>query len=121
VILADNAFTNLRVDDGRIIKLVLDRATLFLSIRDWQGDTLLIEFTDVIGIEGFGIVNVDLGGVNETSTDSLIEKACSIVEEPTAGFNCYSVLSAWNDRPLIRIVARSWKVEQSVTYSFLRL
>jgi hypothetical protein len=55
---------------------------------------------------------VDLGGVSESSTDALIEKACSAVEEPVTGFLCYSLFSAWNDQPLIKIIARSWKLNQ---------
>jgi hypothetical protein len=111
--MADSDFNKFRVDDARITKLVLDATTLFVSIRDWQEKTIVLVFAEVIGIEGFGIVNVDLGGASESSSDPLIEKSCSAVDEPVSGFQCYSLFSAWNDQPLIRIVARSWKLNSA--------
>jgi hypothetical protein len=113
MIMANSDFNKFRVDDARITKLVLDGATLFVSIRDWQERTMQLVFVDVIGIQGFGIVNVDLGGASESSSDPMIQKACSSVDEPVAGFQCYSLFSAWNDQPLIRVVARSWNTDDA--------
>jgi hypothetical protein len=115
VSMAGNDFNKLRVEDGRITKLVVEGMCVFLSIRDWQDNTIDLTFAEVIGIEGFGIVNVDLGGASESSNDPLIEKACSILEEPIAGFNCYTLFSAWNEQPLIKVVARSWTVTHAVS------
>jgi hypothetical protein len=75
---------------------------------------MVLVFREVIGIEGFGIVNVDLGGVSESSSDPFIEQVCPVVDEPISGFTCYSLISAWNDRPLIKIVARSWELSSAM-------
>ncbi|MEM4725229.1 MAG: hypothetical protein QXP01_09475 [Candidatus Hadarchaeum sp.] len=113
--MAEIPFATVRVDDARIVKLMLEGATLCLWIRGWQGDKVLIEFTDVIGIEGFEITDVDLGRVHESTTDPLIEKSCSFAGELRDGFNCYSFLSAWNDQPLLKVVAKSWKIRDALT------
>jgi hypothetical protein len=110
----DMSFDTIRVDDARITKVVLDGTTLFLSIRDWQGKTMVLVFRDVIGVKGYGIVNVDLGAVSESSSDAFIEEVCSVVDEPVNGFQCYSLISAWNDRSLVKIVARSWELSSAM-------
>jgi len=108
--MADSDFNKLRVDDARVTKVVFDGKTVLVSIRDWQANAIVVAFAEAIGIQGFGIVDIDLGGASESSTDPLIVKACCAVDEPVNGFQCYTLFSAWNDQPIIQIVARSWEV-----------
>lgn len=110
--MAENDFNKLRVDDARITKLVLDGTNLFLYIRNWQEISMVLAFSEVIAVEGFGIVNVDLGGAIESVNDPFIQKAFALADEPVGSFYCYSMYSAWNEQALIKIVARSWAMEK---------
>ena len=103
-------FKELRLADARITKLMLEGTTVVLIIHDWQEKPIALEFKETIGIEAFGVLNADLGSVTESTTDPLIATACGLAEEPNRGFQCYSLFSAWNEKPLIKIIARSWKI-----------
>jgi hypothetical protein len=87
MIMTEHSFNTLRVDDARITKVVLDGTTLFLSLRDWQETIMALVFSQVIGVEEFGIFNVDLGEAIETTTDpilSLKRRAIFSMNRPVA-------------------------------------
>jgi len=106
-------FTKLRVDDGTITKLCVVDADVQLHLRNWRDQMETVTFRDVIGLEAYSIVNADLSHATETESDPLLERCCAVGQEQMTEFRCYAFFSVWSEQPILKVVARSFAVENT--------
>lgn len=100
------AFRDLRVSDGRVTEVVIRAGGVLVRLQDWQDHLVAVTFDDVIAFAGLGAIDADLSHVRDSTDDPLIQTACGQANEPPEGYRCFSLISAWTDEPLLKIVAR---------------
>src|SRR4051794_9458892 len=96
--LADATIT--RVDAG-------DAATVRVDVRDWREAAVRLVFHDLIGVEALGAVGAELSGAGAVEGDPFLDRSCAAAGESPAGFRCFAFNSAWDDAPVLKIVAKS--------------
>jgi hypothetical protein len=101
-----SAFRDLRISDGEVTEVVIRGGGVVVRLQDWQGHLIAVTFDDVIAFEGIAAIGVDLSHVLESADDPLIQTACRQEGESPEGYFCFSLISAWTDEPLLKIVAR---------------
>ena len=84
-----------------------------VRLQDWQDYHITVTFNDVIAFEVTGAIDADLSHAQDSLEDPWILKACSHANESPGGYHCFSLISAWTDEPLLRIVARRAVVAES--------
>jgi hypothetical protein len=107
-----NDFSTLSIADGCITRLVAERGELRLSIQDWREEVLLLVFHDVVGIEAFRFVNDDLSHADEDCDDPFVTRSCAAAEEKSDNYRCFAFFSVNSDAPILKVVARSFSLEQ---------
>lgn len=100
------AFRDLRISDGRVTEIVIRVGGVLVRLRDWQDQLVAVTFDDVIAFEGTGAIDVDLSHTEDSTEDPLIQSASGQANESPEGYRCFSLISAWTDEPLLKIVAR---------------
>jgi hypothetical protein len=100
------AFRDLRISDGRVTEVVIREGGALVRLRDWQDHLVAVTFDDVIAFEGIGAMDADLSHAQDSTEDPLIRKATGQANESPEGYRCFSLISAWTDEPLLKIVAR---------------
>lgn len=99
-----------RLDDATITTLAIEDAVARLTIHNWREETQVVVFEDVVGIEGMSFINTALSHGVDLETDSFLYRCCSIGEVQSTDYRCFGFYSAWSDTPILKIVARSFKV-----------
>jgi hypothetical protein len=100
------AFRDLKISDGRVTEVVIRAEGVLVRLRDWQGHLVVVTFDDVIAFEGTGAIDADLSHAQDSTEDPLIQQASSQANESPEGYRCFSLISAWTEEPLLKIVAR---------------
>lgn len=106
-------FNNYRLEDGTVSKLCIENAEVRVTIRNWREDIDVLVFDDVIGMESFSFVNSSLSHAEATETDPFLVRSCMTGEESQSRFQCFRFYSAWSPTPILKIIARSFRVESS--------
>ena len=104
-------FASLSFADAQIQAVHIRNGELCIQGKDWQEKDFVLVFTDFIGLEAFGIEGQDLGHGTATSTDEFISRACKLVDDESEGVICFSFYSAWADKPIMKVAARSFHFE----------
>lgn len=105
-----STFDEYRFADATITKLVIEDAAARLTVRNWRDEIDVLVFVDVAGIESFRFLNVDLSHGEDLRDDVFLQRCCDAGEEQTSEFHCFQLFSAWTASPVLKIVARSFKV-----------
>lgn len=104
------SFAEYRIDDARILEVCARSGGVQVRLKNWRDEIETAVFEDVVGMEAFDWANTDLSHGAERTDDPLLEKSVAIEGEKQDGFRCFAFLSAWNDQPVLKIVARSFRV-----------
>ena len=99
-------FRDLRVDDGRLIEVVIRPGSVVVNLQDWRGHRVMVTFEDVVAFEGGGGLDTDLSHLADSADDPWILTACARADESPQQCRCYSMISAWTGEPILRVVAR---------------
>lgn len=102
------SFNEHRLDDGSITKLYVEKAAARVFVINWREEEEVIVFNDVIGLEGYSLINSSLSHGTETTDDPLLNRSCALAEESPKDFRCFSFFSPWDEAPVLKIVARSF-------------
>lgn len=104
------SFSEYRLDDATITKLTVEAAIVRLKVRNWQEEMHDLVFEDVVGIESMSFINSSLSHGEDLATDDFLNRCCAIAEENPMEFRCFAFYSAWSDLPILKIVARGFRV-----------
>lgn len=107
-----NSFAQIRFADGEVIRLFTEVGEIGVQYKDWQEQQFRLIFADVVGYEVFSIEGEELSHGTASLDDPFIERACLIAREDPQGLCCFALWSAWTNEVLMRIVARSYRVER---------
>jgi hypothetical protein len=102
-----------RLDDATITKLTVEDAVARMMVRNWQDETHVLVFEDVVGIESMSFINASLSHGEDLANDDFLARCCAVGEEQPTEFRCFGFYSAWSDMPILKIVARSFSVTSS--------
>lgn len=105
----------LAFSDGSIEATRSSLNEFIVVFKDWQEKRWEISFENVIGVESFNVEGEELDGVFEETKSDFIDRSRKLAKEPDAPMKCYAFRSAWNDEPLLRIVATSCEVKEIVS------
>jgi hypothetical protein len=103
-------FDKYRFEDGSIKKLEVENADVRVHVQNWRDEVDVLVFRDVIGFEGYSVINDSLSHGAETSSDPFLARCSTIGEEAEADFRCFSFFSAWTDLAILKIIARSFEL-----------
>lgn len=104
------SFDKYRLEDGSIKKLVVQDADVRLHVLNWRDEPEVLLFRDVIGFEGYSVINASLSHGAETASDPFLTRCSTLGEEAEADFRCFSFFSAWTDFAILKIIARSFEL-----------
>jgi hypothetical protein len=93
--------------DGKITRLNLSDNNLYIYYSNWEEEKYFLLFNDVIGMQIFDIIGIDLSHVTVDLTDDFIRQSCENSDSVKDEFYCFSFWSAWSDFPIARIIAQS--------------
>jgi hypothetical protein len=103
-----NSFDSIDFSDAQVFKIEIKGNKLLIKFNDWQQTIREIEFNDVIAYEAFSIEGEELShGVCE-KTDDFLTKAINILEEDSGEFLSYSLVSAWSNKKVLTVIAKSF-------------
>jgi hypothetical protein len=105
-------FAGLHLADGTITKLCLGDGDLRIFFCNWREEEQVFLFQEVLGVEAFGATNVDLSHGTVAQQDPFLERSCALAEESPDAFRCFAFFSAWSEDPILKIVARSFSIQQ---------
>jgi len=100
------AFEDLILSDARVTEVVIRAGGLIVRLRDWQDRPVAITFDDVIAFEGSGPIDDELSHPQIRTEDPLIEQASSRGGESPMNYRCFTLISAWTEQAVLKIVAR---------------
>jgi hypothetical protein len=107
------SFNRHRLDDATIARLTVEGAVAQLIVHTWQDETQVLIFEDVIGIESMSFINASLSHGEDLANDDFLSRCCAIGEETPTDFHCFVFYSAWSDTPVLKIVARCFRMTSS--------
>ena len=100
--------------DAAITQLVAEGAQLRLFVLNWRDQDQLLVFEGVIGLESQSFINAALSHADQVGDDDFLRRCCDLAGETMGGFHCYRFYSAWIASPLLKIVARGFRLEAIV-------
>jgi hypothetical protein len=103
-------FDKYRLADGSIKKLEVENADVRVHVQNWRDEVDILVFGDVIGLEGYSVINASLSHGVETTSDPFLARCSTIGEEAEADFRCFSFFSAWTDLAILKIIARTFEL-----------
>ncbi len=103
---------DLEVSDGHIYEIFSSERKFYVMFQDWQKKKWTIEFVNVIGYEAYSAEGEELDSIEIESNNSFIDKSIEITEEEGPFWKCYSFISAWTEKTILRIVAKNCYVNQ---------
>jgi hypothetical protein len=103
-------FDKYRLADGSIKKLEAENADVRVHLHNWRDEVDILVFRDVIGLEGYSVINASLSHGSETTTDPFLARCSTVGDEAEADFRCFSFFSAWTDLAILKIVARAFEL-----------
>jgi hypothetical protein len=106
-------FDKYRLEDGSIRKLEVENADVRVHVQNWRDEVDILVFRDVIGFEGYSVINASLSHGAVTTSDPFLASCSTIGEEVEADFRCFSFFSAWTDFAILKIIARSFELAAS--------
>jgi hypothetical protein len=107
-------FLKLPIADAQIHEMYIRKGEFCLKGEDWQEKNFVLLFTDVVGVEAYGIEDEDLSHVTANITDEFIERACELANEENVGLICFCLYSAWTDSPKLRVVAKGFQFDSVI-------
>ena len=103
-------FRDYRLDDATITKLTIEKGVVRLLVRNWRDENDVLIFGDVVGVESMSFINTDLSHGLESESDDFLDRCCTVGEEAASEYRCFLFFSAWQETPILKIVARSFAV-----------
>ncbi len=103
----------LALSDARILNVEISLDWVAVKIEDWREEILTILFVDICGIEAFTLTGIDLDYAETDNTDSFFKRACVLAEKNMEEMNCYIFWATWDNKAVLKIVARKFSVDYS--------
>jgi hypothetical protein len=108
--LTPESFATLPLADSQVLGLASTVGELSVSLQDWQEQSFVITFIDVVGYEVIGVESEELSHGSVSTSDPLIEHMRTTAHADADGLWCFALWSAWNDAALLRVVARQYRI-----------
>ena len=99
--------------DGEVTAVQSEGNVLRVHLRDWRQRKLTLHFEDVMAYENFGIEGADLSHVACEAGSELRRRTAAAIGEAVEEAKCIAFVTAWSDRPLLRVLARSCEVREA--------
>ncbi len=102
-----------QMSDGTILNFSLDSQELKLIFQDWKEQQWIFHFYETIAIQSMSIVGEELSHLTISKDDKFREMTLEhFVDEEDDDYSCYTFFGAWQDRALLKIIAKdSYKIE----------
>ncbi|WP_143036638.1 hypothetical protein [Paraburkholderia steynii] len=101
------------VADGQIETFSYRGNCLTVLIRT-DGGAFEVIFHTVLGMKATSPEGQDLSHLAESAESPYLVETCRAAEEPADGFKEFSFISAWNDEPLLTVVAIDVQVSKTL-------
>jgi hypothetical protein len=98
---------DLHLSDGRIAGIECQQDRLLVRVRDWQGTVYRLSFVDAPGFDAVTLFNEDLSGITVAKDPAFVQAICSRSGDDPEGQECYAFISAWSDKPILRVVSNA--------------
>lgn len=92
------------VADGQIEQFSYQGSRLIVLVRTDAG-AFEITFHTVLGVTALSPENVDLSHLAESMESQFLFDVCEAAEEPADGFKEFSFISAWDEKPILKVIA----------------
>jgi hypothetical protein len=110
-------FDGIHFADGHVSEISYKDACVRLRWQDWQENEWIITFHNALAFEVLDIENEDLSHGSADTDDPFLDRVVNLLGEEKNGFKCFKLWSAWQDEPLLRIVAKSFSMGGNQTSS----
>lgn len=101
-------FSELNLSDAEILSIVDGDGVLRVTYKDWQENIHELLFYGVISYRCFSPEGRALSHGAVMGRDAFIDESCRLSEEePDIEFSMFSFISAWTDKEVCTIVAKS--------------
>lgn len=101
----------LNIADGSIQGIRSSSGSLVVHFRDWQEKEWLVTFRDVLAFQSLGAENEDIAEVKIVDEDDFLELVKGTeAEADLQNMQCTLFKSAWNEIPLLKVIASSCDV-----------
>ncbi|KAA0944620.1 MULTISPECIES: hypothetical protein [unclassified Pseudomonas] len=98
------------VSDGTIEKITCNRNTLLMEFTDWQEQSWIISFQDLIAFQGIGAVGSEISEMYEASETSLSGEAMRVNSNETGKNYCFT--SSRGGEVIFIVVAGDYDAEK---------
>lgn len=104
------ALSELKLSDAVLQGFRTDGGDLLVEMIDWQEKPLRIRFEDVLAVEACAALGAELSHGSESSNDPWIADVAHRIGEDLRDSQCFAIHGAWDENPVLRVIARSVSV-----------
>jgi len=105
-----NNFKECQLADAEILSVKIFQDSVEVTYKDWKENTEILTFTGAISCLAISPLGESLShGTVETDDKFLVESCNAADESNYSDFVVFSLVSAWTELPVLKIVARGYK------------